>query len=335
MHATSALFPATRTERGVSLVELMVALTLGLFLILGAVTIYNQSRSTYRVTEAVARLQETARYAFDVLEPEVRMASFWGLNNRSDYLENGATPTEGLPTVFTATQGTKINTCGINWAINVLDYIGGSNNSYGMTCAGSSASGTADTLIVRRGSDRPPTALSTDRIYVQASRIRGTLFVPTAGCLDPSDAACLPAGYAPPASSTRDLVVNGYYVSTQSTGRTDVPSLRRKRFVGVGATAVLDEEIIPGVEDMQIQFGVDGPDADDSVDAYVNPGAVAANQRVIAARIWLRIRADDRDFSHVDGNSYQYADMGAAVTPNDNYRRIVVSKTIQLRNSRI
>ena len=333
MQATSATLPVLRSERGVSLVELMVALVLGLFLILGAVTIYNQSRSTYRVTEAVARLQETARYAFDVLEQDVRMSSYWGLNNRSDYLENGATPTQGLPTVFTGL-GTPINTCGTNWAINVLEYIGGSNNSYGMSCAGSNVNGASDTLIIRRGSERPPTTLSVNRIYVQASRIRGTLFVPTAGCLDPDDAACLPAGYAPPASSTRDLVVNGYYVSTQSTGRTDVPSLRRKRFVGVGGTAVQDEEIIPGVEHMQVQFGVDGPDADDSVDAYVNPGAVAANQRVIAARIWLRIRADERDFGHVDDNSYQYADMAAAVTPNDNYRRIVVSKTIQLRNSR-
>jgi type IV pilus assembly protein PilW len=323
----------SRRQSGVSLVELMVALTLGLFLILGAVTIYNQSRTTYRVTEAVARLQETARYAFDVLEPEVRMASYWGLNNRADYIQNIATPTEGLPGIFDATQGARIGACGTNWAIHLAQYIGGSNNTYGMTCAGSNVNAASDTLVVRRGNELPPAVMSADRVYIQASRIQGTLFVPT-GCFDPTDAACLPAGYAPPASSTRELVANGYYVSTQSTGRTDVPALRRKRFVGVGATAVLDEEIIPGVEDMQVQFGVDGPDIDDSADDYVNPGAVLATQSVVSARIWLRIRADDRDFGHVDDRSYQYADMATAFTPNDNYRRIVVSKTIQLRNAR-
>jgi type IV pilus assembly protein PilW len=324
-------------QLGVSLIELMVALVLGLFLILGAVTVYQQSRSTFRVTEAVARLQETARYALDVLEPEIRMASYWGLNNRADYIQNRATAAEALPAVFNATQGGKISTCGNNWAINVAEYIGGSNNAYFTTsagCLGQNTITTADTLIVRRGAELPPTTLDVNDLYVQASRVQGTMFAPTAGCTDPDDAACLPVGYAPPASETRELVANAYYISSQSTGRTDVPSLRRKRFLGLGATAVTDEEIIPGVEDMQVQFGIDGTDADDSVDAYVNPGAVGATDRVMAVRIWLRIRADDRDFGHVDGNSYQYADMATAFTPNDNYRRILVSKTIQVRNSR-
>jgi len=49
-------------SRGLSLVELMVALAIGSLLIAGAVYVYSQSRNTQRVSEAVARLQEKGRY---------------------------------------------------------------------------------------------------------------------------------------------------------------------------------------------------------------------------------------------------------------------------------
>ena len=89
----------TNTQAGVSLVELMVSLVLGLFLIFGAVTIYGKSRATYRTTEAVARLQETARYALDAMEPDVRMANYWGLSNHAEYVINRASSLSGtIPT---------------------------------------------------------------------------------------------------------------------------------------------------------------------------------------------------------------------------------------------
>jgi type IV pilus assembly protein PilW len=166
--------------------------------------------------------------------------------------------------------------------------------------------------------------------------VQGELFVPNAACLDPTNTACIPADYQTPASQTRELEAHIYYVSSRSTNRTDVPSLRRKRFVNANSTAanaLIDEEIVPGVEDLQVQFGVDTT-GDTNVDQYVNPGSVPANGRVVSARIWLRIRAEEREFGFVDDRSYQYADMGTALTPNDNYRRIVVSKTIHIRNTR-
>ena len=99
------------------------------------------------------------------------------------------------------------------------------------------------------------------------------------------------------------------------------------------AGAISDEEIVSGVEDMQVRFGVDS-DGDASLDQYVNPGAVPAGARVVAATVWLRIRSEERDAGHVDDRAYQYADMASAWTPGDAYRRIVVSKTMHLRNAR-
>jgi len=141
----------------------------------------------------------------------------------------------------------------------------------------------------------------------------------------------------PPASQSRALETRAYYVSSQSTQRTDVPSLRRKRLANISATtatdAVIDEEIAPGVEDMQIRLGVD-TNGDTSADQYVNPGAVPANANVVSVTVWLRIRADDPDVSFRATPIPAYADMTAAFTPNDRYRRILVSKTIHIRNTR-
>jgi type IV pilus assembly protein PilW len=340
--------PNQRRQSGVSLIELMVALIIGLFLIFGAVTIYQQSRTTFRTTESVARLQEAARLAMDVLETDIRMANYWGLGNQADYIVNRGTPGVAVPAPFTTAHAARINQCGSvtdsNWAINLDEYIVGSNNGYGLGCAAfdGAASATADTLVIRRGGEAQPAALDPNRIYLQTSRIQGTLFVPTLGCTVPTNPACIPAEYSPPASQTRELTVHAYYVSTRSTLRNDVPSLRRKSFgnvnAGTAADAITDEEIVPGIEDFQIRFGIDtnGISATDdglSVDQYVEPDAVPLGADVVSATIWLRVRSEDRDFSHVDGNTYQYADI-TAVTPADNYRRIVVSKTIQLRNTR-
>jgi type IV pilus assembly protein PilW len=330
-----------RFQFGVGLIELMVAMLIGLFLILGALTVLDQSRKTYRTSDSVARLQEIGRLAMDVVETDVRMADFWGMSNRAEYIVNRAAPGQPPPATFTATQQARSAVCGTTspsnyFVINLDEYIGGSNNSYTPTCAASFFRANTDTLWLRRANGAQPTTMNANRIYLQTSRVQGELFVPNAACLDPTNTACIPADYQTPASQTRELEAHIYYVSSRSTNRTDVPSLRRKRFVNANSTAanaLIDEEIVPGVEDLQVQFGVDTT-GDTNVDQYVNPGSVPANGRVVSARIWLRIRAEEREFGFVDDRSYQYADMGTALTPNDNYRRIVVSKTIHIRNTR-
>ena len=65
--------------RGVSLIELLVAVTIGGLLIFGATKVYVDSRATYEVNETAARLQETARYALSVMEPDLRMSNYRGL----------------------------------------------------------------------------------------------------------------------------------------------------------------------------------------------------------------------------------------------------------------
>lgn len=329
------------TQAGATLVELMVALSIGLFLVLGAIAIHQRSHAALRTVDAVARLQEVARLALDVIEADVRMASHWGLVSQPGAIVNRAGPGDALPAPFTATQGARIDLCGgpgSRWAIDLDAYVDGSNDSYGLSCnAVGGAQPLADTLVVRRAADSQPTTLEASRIYLQTSHLDGRLFVPAANCANPAHAACLPPGYVPATSRSRALVVHAYYVSNRSTARADVPALRRKSFGNVNAAsaagAVTDEELVSGIEDLQVRFGVD-LDADGSADEYVNPGAVPSGATVVAATIWLRVRSEDREPGHVDDAAYQNPGMGAPYAPHDHYRRVVMARTLQLRNAR-
>jgi len=334
-------------QSGVSLIELMVALVIGLFLILGAVTVYTQSRSTYQAIDATSRVQEKARYAMSVLESDVRMANFWGLNARADYIvvDRDAVP-GGVKLQALDEVADVIDECAADWVLNLTEYVGGTDAGYTALsgCApslGSHVAGT-DVLVLRRaGTERllAANSMKANGIYIQTGRIKGTVFSTAATC-SPLVEECIPSEYLPPKSETHDLVVLGYFVGSASTGDASQPSLRRKRLVnGDTGARILEEEILNGIEDFQVQFGVD-TDAtpDGNADLFVNPGdAALADGPVVAVRIWLRVRSDEQDFTFYDANSYQYGDMDAPATISDadrRYRRVVVEKTIELRNAR-
>lgn len=81
----SSTAPARRAT-GMTLVELMVAMLIGSILVAGAITVYVQSRANYRTADSVARLQENLRFALETLEPDVRLARYWGLINQPERL---------------------------------------------------------------------------------------------------------------------------------------------------------------------------------------------------------------------------------------------------------
>ena len=72
-----------------TLIELTVAMAIGLFLIGGALYVYSQSKNTYRASDSLARLQESARFALDTLEPDIRLARYWGLNSEPALIDDG------------------------------------------------------------------------------------------------------------------------------------------------------------------------------------------------------------------------------------------------------
>ena len=74
-HATHR--PAVR-QSGLSMIELLVALAIGSFLIIGAVTLQSQTRRTFDVNEQEARLQENARFVLALIEPDLQLAGLYG-----------------------------------------------------------------------------------------------------------------------------------------------------------------------------------------------------------------------------------------------------------------
>jgi type IV pilus assembly protein PilW len=63
-------------QKGMTLIEIMIALLLGVFLLAGVIQIFISSRETYRVQEALSRLQENGRFAMDFLGRDIRMADY-------------------------------------------------------------------------------------------------------------------------------------------------------------------------------------------------------------------------------------------------------------------
>lgn len=71
-----------RRQRGYSLIELMVASTVGLLLLAAMLFVFTGSRQGARQTEAMARTQENARIAVELLSAEIRMAGLAGCRSR-------------------------------------------------------------------------------------------------------------------------------------------------------------------------------------------------------------------------------------------------------------
>jgi len=324
---------SSRHHAGVTLVELMVSLAIGSFLMIGAIQIYTQSRHAYVINDSIARVQETAQFAMDTIEADLRMASNYGRNSRSDTIEGRSVPGNANPDTL-AIDGA----CGATWILNLTQPIEGDNNNYGLLCAATGAGGAqanSDTVTIRRATVAP-TVLQPGRLQIQSTRLQGQIF----------DDGVRPTAFGPPPlSETHDLLVNSYYVAASSTLIPGVPTLRRKTLGAAGgAPQITDIEVAPGVENMQLQFGVD-MDGDNSVDRYVNPGdpvidpAVGVGggwvptARVMTARIWLVVRSLSVETGIVDLTDYAPGDINLGV-PNDQFRRLMVSKTILLRNTR-
>lgn len=306
-------------QRGMSLIELMVALTIGSLLLIGTVTVYVQSGQHYRVNESISRIQENARFALEMLEPDLRLSGFWGLTNRQNFVTGRAGPLDPIPAGLAVA-----GDCGVNWAINLDVPVGGSNNLYNLLCPtfGIGAQLNADVLVVRHGSSTVQVPQA-GVIQVQTTQMQGQLFANGA----------LPGGFDPVTSQTNTLVAHGYYVSQDSVAMPGVPSLRRHTLIGgLGGPAIQDQEIIPGVQDFQVELGIDLT-GDDSVNQYINPGPIPAGGRVVAIRISLLMRAERPEVGFVDNANYIYADRNVGPF-NDNFRRVLVSRTIQLRNTR-
>ena len=351
-------------QRGLTMVELLVGLTISSFIIIGTVFVYSQSRNSYTLNDTQARLQEYGRFALGAIEPDLELAGYFGFsNNPQDVRYTDGTneyPVSQLEQGDTAiiTAPSAIHACGNNYLLDLLATVQGENGTYAPTSGACAAVKTyqagSDTLTIRRASTSTAgVSAKYLQLYVNSLK-RTTQYIFNSGTAP---------GVVDSTREIRNLVVRKYYVAQNSDGRDGTPSLRRI-YLSTDDTnpAMKDEEVLPGVEDMQVQFGVDSGDHngdgkidvdDDSngvpddangiVSKWVDPDdnllkapPTGRKAQVVAVRVWLRIRADDPDaVGYTDDRTYAYA--GVSYTPSGalaKYRRILVSRTVYLRNAR-
>ena len=67
---------APNTQRGFSLIELMIALTIGLALLMVITTVFTSSRQAFRVQEDHARIQESGRFALEIIGRSIKQAGY-------------------------------------------------------------------------------------------------------------------------------------------------------------------------------------------------------------------------------------------------------------------
>jgi len=77
--------PACRLRRqlGLTLIELMVSLAIGLVVLGSLLVVYLGSRSAYRNSDSLARVQESGRFAIEFIAQDARMSGFMGCRSRN------------------------------------------------------------------------------------------------------------------------------------------------------------------------------------------------------------------------------------------------------------
>jgi type IV pilus assembly protein PilW len=268
---------------GLTLVEILVAMTLVLFVIAGSTTFVTRGRAAHRTSESVARLEEALDAGFALLVDEVRLAGYLGLAApRSPVVGASRVSTPERPDLA-VTGG-----CGLSLAhdlaapLVVVDAAYEASPGVALGCRPSPdgrAMASSDTLILRHAGAEAAAAQA-GRLQLETNLRSALLSATGVAALGPD-------------ARRHDLEVGVYYVSRDSTGRRDWPSLRRKRLVGGTRPAFQDEELVSGIADLQVMVGVDDPpDADGAVDRWIQPGEPAAGSTPRALRIELEALSD-------------------------------------------
>lgn len=110
-------------QRGLSLIELMIAMALGLLVMAAVIQLFIGSRQTYSATEAVARVQENGRFAMEFVKPDLRAA------NNSGFCAGNINITNHLD----IPDSEAFNLFNTNWTINGWEYDGSGFRGNGIT----------------------------------------------------------------------------------------------------------------------------------------------------------------------------------------------------------
>ena len=331
---------SVRRQYGVTLVELMVALALGLLITVAMLKVYVDASGLYRFNEGLARVQENGRFALEFIRRDARVAGFWGCYSDAP-LTNQISATSDAWLDVAAGHITGTNDDGLNSADSItFRSATGSGTLVNTTMTAASDSVSVDSVAtITSGMAALISDCGNGDIF-QVTGVSGTSLAHAAGT-NTNTSANLSKTYA---SGSR------VYQAQQSTfcialgADPSQPSLRRLTNPTSGQTCASNgDELIEGVENMQILYGEDtdadsdGANGDGTANRYV-PWSDNADEfnpdRIVSVRLSLLVRSINNNLT-TDLSPYTFPPWitpSTPTTPTDRHLRKVFTTTITLRN---
>jgi type IV pilus assembly protein PilW len=284
-HHHNALHPLCGSQQGLSLVELLVAISLGLFLSWGAIQAFLSGKQTYSTQQALSRIQENARLVQEFLGFDIRSAGSYGCVT-SEYVSSG-------PSSNYVPNNDKEE---FNFGYSVFATNKVSGDASGdmdlLTPLDPAPVAGTDILVVHTGTNLGldsgstlplPTAAQVRTNNLGSGRLtdilsisdctKNIIFVPCQYYGVAGTVATINYGFplrpGGRVSSIMRLDTSIYYIGENAAGR---PGLYRRTLEGVS------EELLQGVEDMQLEFALDDVGNDGQVDEYKTADLVTAAQ---------------------------------------------------------
>ncbi len=339
----------------------MISITLGLFLLSGAIGVLMSSKSSYNLNNELTWIQDNARFATNSLTRDIRMAGFYGCSTSQNYTStlNPSAGTGWYTDFDNAVTGWDGDD-GANYPDGEFPPAYNSNVAGGMP--------TSDMVSIRRADDTnidvvdndPPTSATIDisgthpfvagDILVITDCSQTTVFqvtgnnsnklVHNTGSGTPGNCTKFLGGISCSSAGANRKIFRGsegafvvqmkahaYYVDEAADG---TPTLYRRELVAnSGNPDVSDEELVQGVENIQVVYGYDS-DADGNANRYVNADDVPVADwgNVVTVRIHLLLRS----FQQAATEPQEFRFVGADYMPVDRFLRQEFISTIDLRN---
>lgn len=327
-------------QRGFSIVELMVAITIGLLISTGLSIIFVNSSKSNQEVKRFGEQIENGRIAMDMFSQDLRTAGFF------DTLDiTLLTPPGALPDPCATAVGPLKTASAI--------YIQGYDNSDGsLTCIDDYKTGT-DVVVIRRGSTCVAgvgscAAVGSGATYFQVSQcLPADGSATELGATDIADQFVVAIGAGGYTSlhkrdcttpaNVRRFIVHIYYIANNTEGTDGIPALKMVE-LGAGSFNTTTPTIIaPGIEQLQVEYGADA-DANGTPDSYsATPPTIATATTIVAVKASFLSRNTSASPGHTDTKTYSLGNKAdgsenVVAAANDMYRRHVYSSMVMLSN---
>jgi type IV pilus assembly protein PilW len=321
--------PDMKLQSGFTLVEIMVAMVLSLLLGVAIVTVFVNNSHSFTQDDNLIRMQDDARFALQQVAFDLSMAGHYAelLSPAAVTLDSNLTV--GLdcgPAAVTnwAYQTTQPAT-GDSLSLIAIDNVTSAQVVAGHSCflADEVAPGT-DVVSIKRVAGAETSVFRNGAVYLRTNGTVGLLYrQPLTGT--PVVTVGLPRTeweYRPAIYYIREYA---YALGD------DIPTLCRKVLGGPGPS-MLTECIATGIENLQIEYGID-TSGNGNPNTYMSAPTVADLQNVVSARIYLLARTTDIDVRHANQKTFSIGN-APDYTPNDSFHRRVYSTTVAIQNIR-